>query len=175
MLFVAEDDAASVAASACWGLHCVSRALAFINSDCKLVHGNVCRDSVFVSKVRCGSSGNSYRRRQQAVLPQRRAAAVARIRVQSCARSAAAALYFRMPLQQAAVLRPFPDVCSSVLCCALLLCCSALNRAVCEQSGDWFLAGFEMMTAVSASASDWPSAAFRENDGAIDTKCVPVG
>jgi SCY1-like protein 1 len=38
------------------------------------------------------------------------------------------------------------------------------------QSGDWFLAGFEMMTAPSTSAADWPSAHFREHDEAVDIK-----
>ncbi len=47
----AQDDASRDAAN-CWGLHCVAKALSFINADCKLVHGNVCRDSVFVTKVR---------------------------------------------------------------------------------------------------------------------------
>ncbi len=47
-----EEDAAGTPAALCWGLHCITKALAFINSDCKLVHGNVCRDSVFVTKAR---------------------------------------------------------------------------------------------------------------------------
>ncbi len=47
-----EEDEKHRSASVCWGLHCVAKALAFINSDCKLIHGNVCRDSVFVTKVR---------------------------------------------------------------------------------------------------------------------------
>ncbi|KAJ1475717.1 hypothetical protein T484DRAFT_1827415 [Baffinella frigidus] len=32
-----------------WGLCCVARALKFLNDDCKLVHGNLCRSSVVVS------------------------------------------------------------------------------------------------------------------------------
>ena len=49
------EDERFKSASMCWGLHCIAKALSFINSDCKLIHGNVCRDSVFVTKVRvCG-------------------------------------------------------------------------------------------------------------------------
>ncbi len=45
------EPEASRAAACCWGLHCIAKALSFINSDCKLIHGNLCRDSVFVTKV----------------------------------------------------------------------------------------------------------------------------
>ncbi|XP_042440970.1 probable inactive serine/threonine-protein kinase scy1 [Zingiber officinale] len=32
-----------------WGLHQISKAVSFLNNDCKLVHGNVCLDSVVVT------------------------------------------------------------------------------------------------------------------------------
>lgn len=35
-----------------WGLCCIARGLHFINSDCKLVHGNLCLASIFISD--CG-------------------------------------------------------------------------------------------------------------------------
>lgn len=48
-------DAKTLACGLCWGLYSVAKALSFINNDCKMVHGNVCRDSVFVAKVwECG-------------------------------------------------------------------------------------------------------------------------
>ncbi|XP_010921160.2 LOW QUALITY PROTEIN: uncharacterized protein [Elaeis guineensis] len=33
-----------------WGLHQISKAVSFLNNDCKLVHGNVCLDSVVVTQ-----------------------------------------------------------------------------------------------------------------------------
>eukprot|EP00510_Aplanochytrium_minuta_P003953 CAMPEP_0184019906 /NCGR_PEP_ID=MMETSP0954-20121128/9033_1 /TAXON_ID=627963 /ORGANISM="Aplanochytrium sp, Strain PBS07" /LENGTH=780 /DNA_ID=CAMNT_0026301667 /DNA_START=217 /DNA_END=2559 /DNA_ORIENTATION=+ len=32
-----------------WGLHCILKALAFLNNDCKLIHGNISLDSIFVT------------------------------------------------------------------------------------------------------------------------------
>ena len=32
-----------------WGFHCLLSALGFVNMDCKLIHGNLCLDSVFVT------------------------------------------------------------------------------------------------------------------------------
>ncbi|GMI83264.1 cytoplasmic tRNA export protein [Hibiscus trionum] len=34
-----------------WGLHQVSKAVSFLNNDCKLVHGNVCMSSVVVTQT----------------------------------------------------------------------------------------------------------------------------
>lgn len=48
----AKSDAAILSSAVCWGLYGVAKAVSFVNNDCKLVHGNVCRDSVFVSRVR---------------------------------------------------------------------------------------------------------------------------
>lgn len=48
---VADRDTATLASSHCWGLYCIAKAVSFINNDCKLIHGNICRDSIFVSKV----------------------------------------------------------------------------------------------------------------------------
>ena len=39
-----------------------------------------------------------------------------------------------------------------------------------SQSGDWYLGGFELMTAASSSVSDWPSAHFREHDEVVDVR-----
>lgn len=33
-----------------WGSHCILKALEFINKDCKLLHGAVCSDSIFVTQ-----------------------------------------------------------------------------------------------------------------------------
>lgn len=33
-----------------WGLHQLSKAVSFLNNDCKLIHGNLCSSSVFVDK-----------------------------------------------------------------------------------------------------------------------------
>ncbi|KAL6525391.1 hypothetical protein OROHE_015698 [Orobanche hederae] len=34
-----------------WGLHRIAKAVSFLNNDCKLVHGNVCMDSVVVTQT----------------------------------------------------------------------------------------------------------------------------
>ncbi|KAE9619080.1 putative protein kinase [Lupinus albus] len=34
-----------------WGLHQIAKAVSFLNNDCKLVHGNVCLDSVVVTQT----------------------------------------------------------------------------------------------------------------------------
>ena len=47
-----KSDSSTLASAQCWGLYNVAKAVSFINNDCKMVHGNICRDSVFVSKVR---------------------------------------------------------------------------------------------------------------------------
>jgi len=36
--------------SAAWGLHCVLQALGFVNESCMLVHGNICPESIFVTR-----------------------------------------------------------------------------------------------------------------------------
>lgn len=38
--------------SVVWGLYCVTKTLAWLHEDCKMVHGNLSSDAVFVTEVR---------------------------------------------------------------------------------------------------------------------------